>query len=466
MNQRNREELTLKLVKYFDSIGKTARNSLVQDMLPKLGKIIGPGKVTKIVTDSFVIGTIEDYELYIITKFVKDWTYSGDMKNEYAYKLKIEPLAHYFSDEDIEAANNLGELNDNNRIFKMKALQKGTVDNPEWIGVLSYKDIVDMNRNGMLRYNMDTQRSANSFVSKGRTYYLPDINHKTIEGIKNAILNDDFISNTITLNILKDTSGTFNNTTESENILTINTDYHNIDIIDGMHRIKGIVAAWVERERQIREGIEKKQIEGTMSVCVKNLTVEQAQKFIYQESLANLQQEKTISMYEPDSFFMNLITKISGNTNKNNPYKGIDRSGYDGDMSLALIISFINDMNIKKDIADDIDKKLIGRIAADLVETSEIIISDLVEKDEKHEYVYKSQCFKLGLIAFYLSHVRIKKKEFIEMSEKTRDNFVSVIEKMVNKESIFFEYPFKSNKEKDRIRRLFIERLTKDGDFR
>ena len=51
------------------------------------------------------------------------------------------------------------------------------------------------------------------------------------------------------------------------------------------------------------------------------------------------------------------------------------------------------------------------------------------------------------------------------MSEKTRDNFVSVIEKMVNKESIFFEYPFKSNKEKDRIRRLFIERLTKDGQL-
>ena len=131
---------------------------------------------------------------------------------------------------------------------------------------------------------------------------------------------------------------------------------------------------------------------------------------------------------------MQLITKIRGNTNKNNPYKGIDRSGYDGDMSPALIISFINDMNVKKDIADDIDKKLIGRIAADLVETSEIIISDLVEKDEKHEYVYKSQCFKLGLISFYLSHVRIKKKEFIEGALKngyTEQHAADIFEIMI-----------------------------------
>lgn len=445
MRKDMREEFLVEFKLGMAKVRSNARLRPFQDECSdQLKNYINVGRIKKATSlDEVTIQSFSDGELYLIAKTAKELIPAY-------FRYDIEK---YFTDDDKKDAYANVSNGSNKTLISMKAIKKQDGTHNEWIGVMSYNDIAELISSDMVRYNMSTQRLPKVFIKDGQSIFLADINMKSVEEIKQAILDETFISNTITLNILSSGEDEFVNQSKDENILIIDTEKYNVDVIDGMHRILGISKAVIERNKQISQGLADTELHGTMTVSVKNLTEDEAKNFIYQESLANAQTNETKSLYNPNSNIRKLIYNLntSGGSLKQNKLYGRFISGQneqvdDTKISISVLIGLIDRFGLMNKF-DEMTEKTI-----DLIKFSNSVIeymNAIIESTDE-----KSSAFATGSIVKVIDHITKSKDFGIDINFV--EEYVNKTESIEDKNEFVFNYPMNTKNDVTKFKKMYL----------
>ena len=256
-------------------------------------------KISQFLLDLIPINALEENELFYFTDFF--------IKNKYT-DLKIE---EFYSEEEManhkENKISFERMYDGDKLVVKDALMVKTGINEQFVTTLTYKQIAQLFEEGVVNYNFATQRKGKPVRTRGKIIRTATINIDNVNSICRDILDNKFESNMITLNIWKtgDEDFKYNEHTKE---LSINRSKTILDVIDGYHRTKGINLAWKKNPR----------IDGSMIICIKNLTVAEARLFIWQEAKGTTNNLDEMALYDMDSNIAKLISDINSYRNKNN----------------------------------------------------------------------------------------------------------------------------------------------------
>ena len=224
--------------------------------------------------------------------------------------LNINPSDYWTEVEQTTASNDRVKMNQYSNIQTLNLQNVLKIDevNTQYVTKLSYEHLANLLNVGLITYNFSTQRRAKVIKVRNRVERVASINMDNVQAIKNEILNGTFQTNTITLNIRATGKEVFSYSSENMALSIPISEDNSIDCIDGYHRLKAIELAYSEN----------KNIEGSMIVSIKNLTVEQARYFIIQESKGTLNNQHDIELYDMSGNIAKLIHEINSYNNKNN----------------------------------------------------------------------------------------------------------------------------------------------------
>lgn len=316
-------------------------------------------KILQILQDSVPLNTLSVSELYHICLFLSDME---------LFEIK---LTGYFTDDEITEAVS------DKRVFKPKyndviefekVLFNGNEYQEEYICMLDYSTIGQMDSEGVFSYNYATQRKAKIVKIRDRIERIADVNMESVKAIAEKIKNGSFHMNTITLN-MRVTGEEYFNYVDGK--LIIDKKKTIIDAIDGYHRIKGINMAWRENPR----------IEGKMIVMIKHLSTEDARAFIAQEFMGNTNHAEEMRLYDPSGVVARLVALI----NKNNRSKNIFRNNISiqGDKNNILMFDEILSKNIREawfNIIEDANSLELNKIAGYICGFYEMVYDAICNK--------------------------------------------------------------------------------------
>lgn len=147
------------------------------------------------------------------------------------------------------------------------------VNEDQYITMLTAQKLKKMHDQQIIIYNFDTQRNPKYKTdNEGQIIKIPNVNRNAVDEIATKFLEHKFITNMITLNILKD--GTENYLFKNGKLVIHSGE---MNIIDGYHRDMGLMKALNQNPN----------LAYRMEIRITNWDVTQCQAFIYQESLRN-----------------------------------------------------------------------------------------------------------------------------------------------------------------------------------
>lgn len=167
-------------------------------------------------------------------------------------------------------------------VFKMVQ-----VDNDQWIGKITIDMLMKLRQAQLINYNINAQRTMQRVVKGDKETYKITLNQKAVNEIQNAYENNEFIPNTITLNIPMETEYDFYYDEDSCSLVIKSLEH--LDCTDGFHRF---IAACQTRDLH-------NEFDYPMELRIVNFTEDKAKQFIYQE-------DKKTLMKKIDSRSMNM----------------------------------------------------------------------------------------------------------------------------------------------------------------
>ncbi|MEM4994850.1 DNA sulfur modification protein DndB [Priestia sp. SB1] len=267
---KSTEELIEKLVPVIEDVrNNKAKMKILESGLEK--NYIRYGRIRKyFLNPKEELSQIDPRELLLITKQLN--------------VIKPDPEVHYsafFTDKEIESAELFNPtINDEPDMdFPLTLNNFMQVSANVYIGVLDIKEISKIYTNRLLRYNFDYQREASHVQrANGTIEKVPKLNVNSVKDIAKETLNGTLSTTTLTWNALAFSSedGEEITFTPSKMRLTINKGTR-LDILDGMHRINGIVDALHENPN----------LEHNMTIMITNFDTAEAQKHLAQISKIN-----------------------------------------------------------------------------------------------------------------------------------------------------------------------------------
>lgn len=147
------------------------------------------------------------------------------------------------------------------------------IDGRQFIGKISVKELMKLRDNQLLNYNSNTQRPAKAIEVDEGYIYVPSVNMKSVNSIKELLKERLFVPNTITLNIPAGDEYLY----DSENLELIIPKIDHFDILDGYHRFRALSDMYNLEE----------DFDYTMELRVISFTEDRARQFIYQEDQKN-----------------------------------------------------------------------------------------------------------------------------------------------------------------------------------
>ena len=386
--RKSRRELEITINSILENNNKN--KDMLESFILNLKNKFYRGRVVRIFDKSLQITLLSNEELYLVTQALHNIT--GD-KN-------INPDKWFLESEAKDASKIMlmnGEEDIEPVVEFVDFIKKKGQD--EWIGYVPYKRIQDWYEKGLLTYNQDTQRKATIVERGGSKYVLPTIFKSSVTNIAKKMVEGKFYTNQVTLNVTKNfREELFYN--ESEKILRVpineNTE---LAIADGAHRILGIVKAL-----NIQPDLDNE-----IAVSVRNLTVDEAQEFIYQEALMNKQDLTTLRKSSVRDSYMEMAKAVARMGDKRSNIL-FNRIGFlDGKMNECLVTGEKFSMGLKdnfKDLYEKGDGKELINIVKYVVEFF-TYIAELCpyEYDGDYEMLKKrsiSTCsnFYVGMLAY------------------------------------------------------------------
>ncbi len=104
------------------------------------------------------------------------------------------------------------------------------IDDDQWIGKITVRELMQLREAGLVNYNENAQRVMKHVTRGKEEFYIVSVNKKAVLSMEELFENGQYIPNTITLNMPEDTNFSYRNGT-----LTIKNIDH-FDITDGYHR--------------------------------------------------------------------------------------------------------------------------------------------------------------------------------------------------------------------------------------
>jgi len=223
------------------------------------------GEIQQIWGQSKNLEEIDQALLYLLTKYLYEATNEGIIRFE-----------DYFTETEIRDGNVFKrEIINDKLTFPLffKDVKKGNED--QFITYLSMQKIKQLIDDSVVTYNFDTQRSAaHKINSSGDIIKTINTNKTSIKEISDDLLNEKFIPNCLTFNLLANGYEEFNYD-DKKQVLAISKG--EINVIDGFHRCMGIIKA-LNINPNLTENFE---------VRFTNWNVDRCRQFIYQEDKKN-----------------------------------------------------------------------------------------------------------------------------------------------------------------------------------
>lgn len=261
--KKDRKDLENVLYQAIEASKENMRKNadLLVDKLNNYG--INAGKVIGIYNKSIPLVTLSNAELYLFTKSLFEITDYNSID-----------ISKWFTDEEIKTYNQYKAPKPyKNNVIILNNVDQ-TSDNRYFCTKATYKEMSDIFGQGLITYNIRTQREAKVINFGDRFISIPDIKEKPVMEMTELMLKGKFTPNTITLNIRK-TGGEKFEYDEKSRTLMIECDNEEsfCDIIDGGHRGQAFIRV-IEQDPNNQ---------GYTYISILNYTEEEAQEYIEQE---------------------------------------------------------------------------------------------------------------------------------------------------------------------------------------
>lgn len=234
----------------------------------------------------------DDFTLFALTE-----EYLPNQVNEWFTESEIEQYSH-----DKFVITNV----DFPLRFKMIRVQ-----DDQYIGTTTAQELMKLKNAQLIFYNDNTQRTMQHKVKHGNDIWQPWLNKSAVADIRESFANDQYIPDTITLNIPDGSTWYYDETTME----LVVTKMKAFDIIDGYHRHVAMSL----------ESMQKSDFDYKMELRITQFSESKAKQFIWQEDqkthMRKVQSEslninklanKIVDRLNTDSSFI-LSSKISRN---------------------------------------------------------------------------------------------------------------------------------------------------------
>ena len=225
---------------------------------------------------------IEDYSdrmLYWFTKCV-----DGDVVNK------------YFSQKEIKEYETTKYKKETVK-FPIKWDMIEIVEGTQWVGRISVKELMKLRNAQLINYNERTQRTLKHVANQDFQYYQIFLNRKAVSEIAESFYENQYIPNTITLNLPQDAEFTY-----KDGKLTI-SETDRFDILDGYHRYIAMSNLYNRNNS----------FDYPMELRVVCFSEETARQFIWQEDQKTKMRKmdsESLNQNSPANQVVNLINQI------------------------------------------------------------------------------------------------------------------------------------------------------------
>lgn len=221
------------------------------------------------------------------------------------YKIKPED---WFNEGEILEAESFRYV-DEEKITRIVLHNVDQINEYQWICTKeTYQNIARFMGNGLISYNMRTQRQPIVRRHGNKIIKTANIKPAKVEAIKKEMLAGTFNANVITWNIRKATGLERFKYNSKDRTLTIEVDENtNVDVIDGANRTAGFLKA-VEV---------KPDINGVTLVMVYYVDEEKARQIIHQEAKAEPLDEEFVSTFDISDVNMQVVKNINSTQSMN-----------------------------------------------------------------------------------------------------------------------------------------------------
>ena len=183
------------------------------------------------------------------------------------------------------------------------------ITDDQWIGKITVDTLMKLRKAQIINYNINTQRTMQKIVRGDKETYKISLNKKAVNEIKEAYEKDEFIPNTLTLNIPLETESNFYY--DENNSQLVIKSLERFDITDGYHRYIGACQA-----RDINP-----KFNYPMEIRIVNWHEDKAKQFTFQED-----QKTKMTKIESNAMNMNnaaniTVTRLNENIRCN--FKGL-----------------------------------------------------------------------------------------------------------------------------------------------
>lgn len=313
---------------------------------------------------------------------------------------------YFFTDSEIKAySKHLYEKEKISFPIKVPCFQ---ISSDQWIGYSDINFLIELRKAQMINYNTNAQRVMEKKIKNGVASYRIAINKEAINEISESLNSNNFIPNTITLNIPDDTETDFVYNEKEKCLIIKKVPY--FDILDGYHRY--VAACNIkDKDDSFNYPIELRLV---------FFDEAKAKSFIFQED------QKT-PMKRLDSLSMNMrneavqvCEKLTGDVSLDKYYSGkISRN--EGQISFSQLVDIVEYFYFRKQRKERnySDSKAIRETERRLVKC----FNDVLDKNEwlldDNEWVFS--WYQLVCIVFGEYNTLNRYQFFVKDAEKVKE---------------------------------------------
>lgn len=249
---------------------KKAKYELEKEVEKLASKVVNAKKQRKIINELFTEHNIP----VSVSSDILSLKRSPSTENPYVLyhllkKLNEKIVVDYFTDKEIKEYEEIVLEPDKAKFpLTFKVVQ---IEEDQWIGRITMKEIMALSNSQLINYNENAQRVLKRIVRGGEEFFRIQLNKRAVEAIKESLLLDRYIPNTITLNIPKDDESRF--VFDEDNSEMTIKKLRMFDILDGYHRYIAMCNVFVQNS----------DFDKVFELRLTNFTDEKARQFIWQE---------------------------------------------------------------------------------------------------------------------------------------------------------------------------------------
>lgn len=294
---KKREDLEREIYKslYDINTNRDTKNQILESLVNRGFPV---GSAQQILSGNAALDSLGEYELGVIALEIFTSTYEHDM---------VDPSI-YFDSKELQIIEKFKFDTANKELafpIIFKNMQKQSSN--RWVGLISIQDFVKLNQSGIVTYNFQTQRNPIYEKYKGKTIKKANINPKSVKEIADAMAENTYEYDDVTINILADGEEDFEFKQITNEIGDIVINSATLNLIDGAHREKGAEAALLRNPN----------LKGYFILALTYFDVDEANHYIIQKDKRNPIDREYIESKDVTNFNNVVVKRINEHPRSN-----------------------------------------------------------------------------------------------------------------------------------------------------